>query len=319
MAEKRAILRGLIGGAIYELLPKTDVYSVKVDDDTSLAAKLSEMVQALNGKVTPEQMEEAIELALTNGGGSGSGAQSDWNAAEGEPGHILNRTHEWVECSDDVDMRNLVLTEDGLYYAGEPIKLIAGEEYEVRYGNPTVYKCVAVDMSEGDTYACVLGNLGALMGEGDTGEPFVMLVSDGYEFNGAYSAMIIPLTEQIPSYVVLKGKYYKRKKFNRAWLPIPGIVTIDFTVTVDAASNTRVTCNYLRREIADFVRSGYVVNARATLDGGVKIGLNFYRMDDDIIEFVNTTVHSVTLKTESFYISVPMDETHGMGFARISA
>ena len=25
-------------------------------------------------------------------GGSG-GAQSDWNAAEGEPGHVLNRTH----------------------------------------------------------------------------------------------------------------------------------------------------------------------------------------------------------------------------------
>ena len=265
-------------------------------------------------KVKASQVE-----GLPSGGGSGGGAQPDWNAAEGEPGHILNRTHEWVECSDDVDMRNLVLTEDGLYYAGEPIKLIAGEEYEVRYGTPTVYKCVAVDMSEGDTYACVLGNLGALMGEGDTGEPFVMLLADGYEFNGSYSAMIIPLTEQIPTYVVLHGKYYKRKKFNRAWLPIPGIVTIDFAVTVDAASNTHVNCNYLRREIADFVRAGHIINARATLDGGSKIGLSFYSMDDDRIEFVQAYIHPVTLKPESFYISVPMDEMYDIGFSRYRA
>ena len=64
MAEKQAILRGLINGIAHELLPKTDIYSVWLDEDTNLAEKLAEVINSLNGKVTPDQMNAAIEAAL---------------------------------------------------------------------------------------------------------------------------------------------------------------------------------------------------------------------------------------------------------------
>ena len=56
------------------------------------------------------------------GGGSGGSsdipAQSDWNAAEGEPGHVLNRTH-WVESTNFANVENESMdlhTEDGSAY-----------------------------------------------------------------------------------------------------------------------------------------------------------------------------------------------------------
>ena len=65
MAEKNTTLRGLIQGAVYDLLPKTNVYNVWVDAQTTLADKLVEVITSLNGKVTPEQMATAIEEALS--------------------------------------------------------------------------------------------------------------------------------------------------------------------------------------------------------------------------------------------------------------
>lgn len=65
MAQKDATLRALIEGVIYDLMPKGSAYNIWVDDTTTLAAKLAEVITSLNGKVTPQQMETAIEEALS--------------------------------------------------------------------------------------------------------------------------------------------------------------------------------------------------------------------------------------------------------------
>ena len=71
MAQKNATLRALIEGVIYDLMPKGSVYNVWVDDTTTLAEKLAEVITSLNGKVTPEQLTTAIEEALAGFEGGG--------------------------------------------------------------------------------------------------------------------------------------------------------------------------------------------------------------------------------------------------------
>lgn len=65
MDGKNTILRGLVEGIVKELYPQTSVYNVRVDDTTMLAQKLAEMISALNGKVTQQQLADAIEQALS--------------------------------------------------------------------------------------------------------------------------------------------------------------------------------------------------------------------------------------------------------------
>lgn len=60
MAEKNVTLRALIEGALYDLIPKGSVYNIWVDENTTLAAKLAEVINSLNGKVTNEQLAEAV-------------------------------------------------------------------------------------------------------------------------------------------------------------------------------------------------------------------------------------------------------------------
>ena len=64
MADKNALVRGLIGGILYDLMIKSNVYQIKVDENTTLADKLQEVVTALNGKVKTSD----IVNDLTTGG-----------------------------------------------------------------------------------------------------------------------------------------------------------------------------------------------------------------------------------------------------------
>lgn len=62
---KNAVLRALIEGVLTELMVKTNVYNVYVDDTTTLAAKLAEVISSLNTKVTTTDMNEAISAAVS--------------------------------------------------------------------------------------------------------------------------------------------------------------------------------------------------------------------------------------------------------------
>ena len=64
MEIKSAELRALLEGVLYGLRPITDVYNVKVDDSTTLADKLQEIITSLNGKVPQDQLQAAIADAV---------------------------------------------------------------------------------------------------------------------------------------------------------------------------------------------------------------------------------------------------------------
>lgn len=125
-----------------------------------------------------EIAEMAAELVDVPGGGGG-GAQADWNAAEGQPGHILNRTH-WVENGRTEVLSELVFTS----YSGngtslkEPIGLTAGKTYIVNW-NGVEYKCTAFSVPLGDGSAAnwtatAIGDWDSINNniEPVTGEPF---------------------------------------------------------------------------------------------------------------------------------------------------
>lgn len=59
-AVKSAILRALIEGAITDLMVKTNVSNVYVDDTTTLAAKLSEIITSLNAKASSNDLTTGL-------------------------------------------------------------------------------------------------------------------------------------------------------------------------------------------------------------------------------------------------------------------
>ena len=124
-----------------------------------------------------------MEKFLKNfGGGGGGGVQPDWNQNDNaQPDYVKNRpfyTGDPVETVL-VEERTYTFAENknnGLYLAEftSTFAAIVGETYKVSWDG-TPYECTCVDFS-GNT---ALGNL-SITGDGsDTGEPFVMLVSNG--------------------------------------------------------------------------------------------------------------------------------------------
>lgn len=63
---RNAILRALVEGVVTDLMVKTNVENVYVDETTTLAQKLSEIITSLNGKVTTADMNTAISAAIND-------------------------------------------------------------------------------------------------------------------------------------------------------------------------------------------------------------------------------------------------------------
>lgn len=138
---------------------------------------------------------------IGTGGSGGGGATPDWNAAEGEPGHILNRPFGDMEVyilpktevtfapQEELGGMNAAIVE----FAVIPVP---GGEYTVEFGGAE-YTCTYTDAS-GDGSTCVMGNLAALGAGDDTGEPFAVYVEDGL-------VLIIPTGEVTTTEFCIRG------------------------------------------------------------------------------------------------------------------
>ena len=118
-------------------------------------------VNSVNG-VAPDEMGN-VQLPIPEA------APSDWKAAQGEPGHIANRTH-WVERGTVEIMPKTVLD----MTAGETVLpnklgLEAGKAYTVMW-NGTSYTCTAVAAEEDGITLVAMGNLTGIPNK----EPFFM-------------------------------------------------------------------------------------------------------------------------------------------------
>ena len=141
-------------------------------------------VQTVNG-VSPDKNGNVV----VSGGGSGGGAQSDWNAKEGEPGHVLNRTH-WADVTlvEFLSECNPTYNADQNAYVAMATAVPAvGDTYTIRW-NGVDYVCIAQDASVVMPGAVGFGN-GENFGLASNGEPFaVLFVNQG----GMVVAMVMP-------------------------------------------------------------------------------------------------------------------------------
>lgn len=121
----------------------------------------------------PEGYEyhETEVLELGKGGGMGG---ADWNAAEGESGHVLNRTH-YAENGLVEILPEMSLTYDesmGNMSIQPEAPFEVDKTYIVTY-NGTPYTCVCYEVEIEGVHMVGVGN-GVGFGVTDTGEPFVM-------------------------------------------------------------------------------------------------------------------------------------------------
>lgn len=169
-------------------------------------AVLSEQNAKTSETNAAKSAEEAKKAAENAGGGMGG---ADWNAAEGDPGHVLNRTH-WVDGETVHKLPGKFLP-DGVPYVEEsaflneaevtfvdmdgmmgamftPNAAIGVGAYTVNW-NGVAYPVNAI-YADG---LVLMGNMSALGGD-DTGEPFLILTNGGelvvVPLDGSESAVI---------------------------------------------------------------------------------------------------------------------------------
>lgn len=110
---------------------------------------------------------------------------ADWNAAEGEPGYVLNRTH-WVEGG----MVEILPETNGALGRDEPLGLVSGKTYVVNW-NGTEYECVAVTTKMEGTAVVVLGDYSSVVASCPaTGEPFGIMELPADVASGTYWAWV---------------------------------------------------------------------------------------------------------------------------------
>lgn len=134
----------------------------------------------------------------------------DWNALEGEAGYIQGRTH-WSEMSIVDIFKDLEVSEleegAGLGILQGAYDIEAGKQYIVTY-NGTEFSCTsAYYEEEGVNTAVVIGNVDALKGTGDSGEPFLLMfvLPEFIEAIGAAS-MIMFLDGSSSAVISLSGE-----------------------------------------------------------------------------------------------------------------
>ena len=167
------VLVGVYAGNLHTTTP------AKVLCDRSILC--GNPLEDLSPAAVKNLQKQIDDLAKSGGGGMGG---ADWNAAEGEPGHVLNRTH-WVEYGERVQLlpeTTFTFAEDG-EMTNDPASITVlnqptvGGTYTVNWkGIP--YECVGHSYEmEGTFIGVILGNQGYLGGT-DTGEPFEMVFVD---------------------------------------------------------------------------------------------------------------------------------------------
>lgn len=140
------------------------------------------------------------------------GGIPDWNAAEGEPGHVLNRTH-WAEGGlvELLPETTLTTDDEGFADIAADFTLIAGDVYTVVY-NGTAYQCTCVE-SDG---ARILANDGINV---DTGEGMEFAI---VQYTG--STFILSMTPGEVTLSIYHGGEIVHKLNNKYldldWLPV---------------------------------------------------------------------------------------------------
>lgn len=142
------------------------------------------------------------------------GAQSDWNASEGEPGHVLNRTH-WVEDTRVTVLSSVVdYNDNGAGFIATPFELVIGEEYTVEFGN-IKFTATAIN---GKEISGTFSGCGALV---NSEKDFLVIdtsKNSGYDNLGIYGVVDTPEGERASFIKICQGDL-KIHKLDTKFLP----------------------------------------------------------------------------------------------------
>ena len=162
---------------------------VYTETETLRYTTLYERVKTLEEQHIEEVEGVAGELAATNAAVNAAigrieeleknpvSGVKDWNENNpNSPNYIANRTH-WEEYGEMEIMpetaADAVIPDEGLAIYFNPLSLEIGKQYKVWY-NGTLYITTAADGLAMDMPGVALGNMGAITGGTDTGEPFIL-------------------------------------------------------------------------------------------------------------------------------------------------
>lgn len=175
-----------------------------------------------------------MEKFLKQYGGGGGSAPADWNAAEGEPGHVLNRTH-WVEDNYIIPETtlNFALQPDFYGLVGAMLTVPNGSGREPDRGYDTIINYNGVDypcpFARDVTDNGFLGNqalASALIpGAVDTGEPFFIYWMPDYSGSGYDLWAILPKDGTAPA--TFSARILEAKPMDSRYIDIPVLDLIE--------------------------------------------------------------------------------------------
>ena len=165
----------------------------------------------------------------------------NWDASEGQDGHVLNRTH-WIDPEGLVVISHDQFSVNAGYAAkhgfnmevGNTIPIVAGATYIVKWGE-TEYTCLAKtginSTSYKSEYTIYLGNGSAEYGVEDTGEPFCIdFKPDGIHFGIRTYAN----TPSITGYTIAVGPGGVYHQIDNRFINLPKIVNSDWNAAEGA-------------------------------------------------------------------------------------
>ena len=211
-------------------------------------------------------------LKAYGGGGSGGGAQPDWNQNDSTAAdYVKNRpfyTGDLVETVLVEESTVSFAAADGVYMGELESTFVptVGETYKVSWDG-TTYESTCVIFNK----LQVIGNLSIMGGGSDTGEPFLIVVGNG-------KGIKIGTADTSASHTISISRYIESVvKINPKYLPIasktePGIVMFD-----DLANDVLQQVKYKYFTPADFQVSGYgdsmVIKECANINNGYGISI----------------------------------------------
>lgn len=249
------------------------------------SAKITAIANAIRTKTNSTEtmtVEEMPSLITTIAGGGGGGAQPDWNAAEGEPGHILNRP--FYESTEVLfDQRVEIVDVEHVIEGALPIS--DGDMVKVTW-NGVEYECTAGIGARGDVF---FGNT-AFMGGEDNGVPFVMATGT-YNGEGVLAILAPGFIGQTVS-VKVEGPVVKT--IDPKFIPAGaggGVVIVqdsDMASGIAVVSRASATATRNAVQIAEAVQAGKTVYFLTPTDEAVLLPLAYIYRYPDLVSGVMT-------------------------------
>ena len=221
----------------------------------------------------------------------------DWNAAEGEPGHVLNRTH-WAEVVDVELLPEQEFTfAEGVAYTPEMIPLEVGKTYKVFFDG-VLYNCTAYYSVFMDMQTVTIGNGNIYGFPVGSDEPFAIATVSSAGMSGIMctdtASHTVKVAEEVEEVHALPKKFIPLSFPLYAHIEI-GMIDVKPSEIAEALENSRVviaiengTCYQLKSNTgASVIFWG--------LDGG-KIRTITFLVDVNRDTFVSATNHYYLLE-----------------------